>query len=162
MRSFAKLFAVLAVALVVVLNGALFDMSGARAAQYTGSPYHQDAVKVGKLPPVGERLPINPRLINLQAMGRKPGRHGGTWRMLIGKPKDIKLVPIYGYARLVGFNDKFELAADILASYEVVEGRIFTFHLRKGHKWSVRSYLFPQWSPGRSSICPGWGMVIRH
>jgi len=127
MRSFVKLFAVLAV---------LFNCSAANAQKYIGSPFLDEAVKTGKLPPVAERLPLNPRVINLASMGRKPGRHGGTWRMLIGKVKDIKLVPIYGYSRLVGFNEKFELETDILQSYEVEEGRIFTFHLRKGHKWS--------------------------
>jgi len=127
MRHFIKLLAVLAV---------LSNWSGANAQDYIGAPSLEEAVKTGKLPPVAERLPTNPRVVNLAAMGRKPGRHGGTWRMLIGKHKDIKLVPIYGYARLVGFNEKFELEADILESYKVEEGRIFTFHLRKGHKWS--------------------------
>ena len=31
---------------------------------------------------------------------------------------------------------ELELVPDILASYEVEDGRIFTLHLRKGHKWS--------------------------
>ncbi|VAV96521.1 ABC transporter, substrate-binding protein (cluster 5, nickel/peptides/opines) [hydrothermal vent metagenome] len=114
----------------------LVSVPAMAATHYTGAPVLQNAVKAGKLPPVAERLPENPRVINLAAMGRKPGRHGGTWRMLIGKAKDIKLIPLYGYARLVGFNEKFELEADILQSYNVKEGRIFTFYLRKGHKWS--------------------------
>ena len=29
-----------------------------------------------------------------------------------------------------------ELVPDILAAYEVEEGRVFTFHLRRGHSWS--------------------------
>lgn len=104
--------------------------------QYIEVPSLEKAVKFGKLPPIAERLPQEPRVINVAKMGRTPGRYGGTIRMLIGKAKDIKLIPIYGYARLVGFNDKFELIPDILKKVDVEEGRIFTFHLRKGHKWS--------------------------
>lgn len=106
------------------------------ATKYISPPSLLDEELAGKLPQVSERLPKNPRVINLKAMGRKPGKHGGTFRLLIGKVKDIKLIPIYGYARLVGYNEKFELIPDILESYEVKEGRIFTFHLRPGHKWS--------------------------
>ncbi len=107
-----------------------------QAAEYTGPPSLLDEEMAGKMPGVSERLPKNPRVVNLKAMGRKPGKHGGTMRMLIGKIKDIKLIPIYGYARLVGYNEKFELKPDILEKVDVKEGRIFTFYLRKGHKWS--------------------------
>jgi len=127
MKILLKTFAVLAL---------FFSCTVAFAGQYIGPPVLQKAVDAGQLPAVADRLPENPRVITLSKMGRKPGRHGGTWRMLIGKPQDIKMVPIYGYARLVGFNSKFELQADILESYDIVDGRIYTFHLRKGHKWS--------------------------
>jgi peptide/nickel transport system substrate-binding protein len=56
--------------------------------------------------------------------------------MLIGGPKDIRYMTIFGYARLVGYDEKLDLQPDILHSYEVEQGRIFTFHLRPGHKWS--------------------------
>lgn len=94
------------------------------------------AVAEGKLPPLAERLPKTPRVINVAAMGREPGRHGGRIRMLIGSAKDIRLMTIYGYARLVGYDEHLNLHPDVLESYEVVEDRIFTFRLREGHKWS--------------------------
>lgn len=124
------------VAAFIVLLVSIVSSQTIAGTKYTGAPILQKAVEAGKLPAVAERLPQNPRIIDLKALGRTPGRHGGTWRMLIGKSKDIKLVPLYGYARLVGFNKNFELEADILESYEVQEGRVFTFHLRAGHKWS--------------------------
>lgn len=93
-------------------------------------------VQEGKLPPLAERLPKTPRVINVAAMGRKPGRHGGTIRSLIGSAKDIRLMTIYGYARLVGYDEDLNLHADVLESYETEEDRVFTFHLREGHKWS--------------------------
>ena len=82
-----------------------------------------------------------PRVINIAAHGGVPGRHGGTIRMLIGSQKDIRLMTIYGYARLVGYNEKLEFEPDILESFEIGEERIFTFRLRDGHKWSDGSPL---------------------
>ena len=90
----------------------------------------------GKLPRAIERLPKTPRVINLAAMGRAPGQHGGVVRMLIGSQKDIRLMTIFGYARLVGYDMQLNLQPDILESFESVEDRIFTFRIREGHKWS--------------------------
>ncbi|MFB9949303.1 ABC transporter substrate-binding protein [Rhizobium puerariae] len=81
-------------------------------------------------------LPDKPRLVDLAAMGRKPGRRGGTVRMLIGGQRDIRLMPIYGYARLIGYDEQLNLQPDILESFETVEDRAFTFHIRPGHRWS--------------------------
>ncbi|WP_438752388.1 ABC transporter substrate-binding protein [Pararhizobium sp. O133] len=87
------------------------------------------------------RLPTNPRLVNIAAMGREPGMPGGTVRMLIGSQKDIRLMTLNGYARLVGYDQKLELQADILESFDVQEGRIFTFKIRPNHRWSDGSLL---------------------
>ena len=57
-------------------------------------------------------------------------------RTLIGSQKDIRLMTIYGYARLVGYDEKLNFQPDILESFDVEEDRIFTFKLREGHKWS--------------------------
>jgi len=55
----------------------------------------------------------------------------------MARAKDARQMTVYGYSRLVGYNPKtFELEADILESFEVKEGRSFTFILRQGHKWS--------------------------
>jgi peptide/nickel transport system substrate-binding protein len=43
---------------------------------------------------------------------------------------------VYGYSRLVGYNEKLEIVPDIVESFDVQEGRIYTFRLRKGHRWS--------------------------
>lgn len=95
-----------------------------------------EKVKGGELPPVDKRLPAEPRVIDVKAMGREPGRYGGTVRMIIGGQRDIRYMTIFGYARLVGYDEKLNLVPDILRSYDVEDGRIFTFHLRPGHKWS--------------------------
>ena len=103
---------------------------------YQDSPYLADRVKSGKLPPVALRLPKQPNLSAVGENGRELGRFGGTWRMMIYRPKDVRMMKIYGYARLIGYNPKYDFAPDILRAFDVREGRIFTLTLRDGHKWS--------------------------
>ncbi len=83
-------------------------------------PLLEDQVASGALPPMADRLPRNPRVMPLAAMGRKTGSHGGQIRILIGGQRDIRLMPINGYSRLVGYDERLNLQPDILAS---VDGR---------------------------------------
>ncbi len=64
------------------------------------------------------------------------GHRGGELRSLIGRARDTRLFFAFGHARLVGYDLSLQLRPDILARYDVEEGRIFTFHLRPGHRWS--------------------------
>lgn len=105
-------------------------------ARWIETPMLEAQVKAGTLPPVSARVPQAPRVIDLEALGRKPGVHGGTWRMLIAGQRDIRLMTMFGYARLVHFSERGELVADILDSFEVEDGRHFTLNLRPGHRWS--------------------------
>lgn len=100
------------------------------------SPALAGKVAAGELPGLAERLPKSPRLIEVAAMGRAPGRHGGTMRMLMGDQRDIRMMTIYGYTRLVVYDDKLDLAPDVLESFKVEHGRVFTLRLRAGHRWS--------------------------
>jgi peptide/nickel transport system substrate-binding protein len=88
------------------------------------------------LPPVAERVPGEPLIVDLEAKGRKTGKHGGSLDTLIGRSKDVRLINVWGYTRLVGYNGDLELVPDILQDVEVEDGRIFTLHTREGHKWS--------------------------
>jgi peptide/nickel transport system substrate-binding protein len=82
------------------------------------------------------RLPAEPLVVDLKAQGREPGKPGGVLRMLMSKEKDVRLLNTWGYARLVAWTPKLELKPDILKAIEVKDGRVFTFKLRAGHKWS--------------------------
>jgi peptide/nickel transport system substrate-binding protein len=64
------------------------------------------------------------------------GQRGGDLRMLVSRTRDTRLLHVYGNARLVGYNRDLEFVPDILAEFTVEEGRIFTFRLREGHRWS--------------------------
>jgi peptide/nickel transport system substrate-binding protein len=110
--------------------------ANAFAMTYKETPYFGHTVQAGRIDPVAKRLPSEPRVIDLEKMGRKPGKHGGKLRMLMGSKKDVRMMVYYGYARLVGFDANYKLQPDILLKYEVEEGRIFTLHLRPGHRWS--------------------------
>ncbi|TVR99564.1 MAG: ABC transporter substrate-binding protein [Rhodospirillales bacterium] len=106
------------------------------AAAFIEPPALEAEVAAGRLPPVAERLPRTPAVVDLPALGKEVGRHGGTLRTLMGRPRDTRMMVVYGYARLVGYTADWELVPDILERVEVEDGRIFTFHLREGHHWS--------------------------
>jgi peptide/nickel transport system substrate-binding protein len=108
----------------------------AQTMKFVETPSLEPMVKEGKLPPVNQRLPAEPYISLLEESGRKVGRHGGTLNTLMARSKDVRLMVVYGYARLVKFNRKLELEPDILKKIDVEKGRIFTFYLRRGHKWS--------------------------
>ncbi len=122
----------------------LLSLCGARAEDpapqpppgYVETPFFQARVDAGTLPPVAERLPKQPRVMDLPAMGRETGQPGGTWRMLMGDQRDLRMMTIYSYARLVVVDDKLNFVPDILAAVDVEQGRVFTLHIREGHKWS--------------------------
>jgi len=108
---------------------------GIAHAEFIETPMLAERVANGELPPVSERLPMVPS-VALMDESQAPGRHGGQMRLLFGRAKDIRLMVVYGYARLVSFNEKYDLVPDILRDVEVEDDRIFTLHIRPGHKWS--------------------------
>jgi peptide/nickel transport system substrate-binding protein len=87
--------------------------------------------------PAAAEPPLEPLVVDFDAdSGKTIGKPGGALHMLVARPRDTRLMVVYGYARLVGYNEDLELVPDILKDVEVEDGRIFTFHLREGHKWS--------------------------
>jgi peptide/nickel transport system substrate-binding protein len=100
------------------------------------SSFWSAEVNAGDLPPVSERLPKDPLVVDLAAKGREFGTPGGTMRTMVTRSKDIRQMVVYGYARLVGFDGDYNIVPDILASFDNDGNRKFTLHLREGHKWS--------------------------
>jgi peptide/nickel transport system substrate-binding protein len=105
-------------------------------AQADEPPLLAEAVQAKQLPPMHERLPKVPLVVTFDGANRLAGRHGGDLRMLMAKDRDIRMMVVYGYARLVGYDEKLEFVPDIVERYENVGDREFTFHLRPGHRWS--------------------------
>jgi len=124
----------LAPMVVLSLMGALAQ--AAPPAVLVETPMLRDDVAAKKLPPVKSRLPENPLVWTIDPKTQELGQHGGTLNMLIGRARDVRLMVVYGYARLVGFDRNLVLVPDILQSIDVKDDRIFTMKLRAGHKWS--------------------------
>jgi len=145
-------------AFAIALGALLLLASGGAEAALLETPFLADAVKSGKLPPVTQRIPSEPALAELETLG-KPG---GDLRMLMASGKDTRLMVVYGYARLVAYTPGLAIVPDMLLSVDVEEGRIFTLHLRPGHKWSdgqpFTSEDFRYWFEdiaGDSQLSPG-------
>jgi peptide/nickel transport system substrate-binding protein len=107
----------------------------AAQGKFIEPPAFADDVKAGKLPPVAKRLPETPLVVKFEA-GTEAGQYGGTLNMLIGRSRDVRMLVVYGYARLVGYDQNFNIVPDILESLDVKGERVFTMKLRKGHRWS--------------------------
>jgi len=117
-------------AVILAAIGSLGAFGGPAAADMG---WIEPPVLAGRgLPPIEERLPAVPAIVE----PAEAGQYGGTLTMLFGRAKDIRMIVVFGYARLVAYTPDFELVPDILESFEVEDDRIFTLHLRPGHRWS--------------------------
>ncbi|MCD6290000.1 MAG: ABC transporter substrate-binding protein, partial [Anaerolineae bacterium] len=93
-------------------------------------------VQQGKLPPVEERLPENPLVV--QPVERI-GKYGGTWHTALrGGADNAWLVRTLDYEHLVRWDPEWtKVIPNIAESFEASDDATeFTFHLRKGIKWS--------------------------
>lgn len=126
-------------ALLAALAGAVAPRSALRAAPlpaFQEAPALAALTAQGKLPPVTERLPETPLVADFARRKRRIGRYGGSVRTLVSKARDLRYMSANAYARLVGYDESFQLQPDLLLSVDVQENRVFTLTLRKGHKWS--------------------------
>jgi len=116
-------------ALVLVLT------FSAVALGYNEAPMLAERVKEGKLPPVEERLPKKPCVVDVVD---EIGQYGGTWRRAALSPTDIQTNARLTYETLVRWNaDGSDVIPNVAERYEISEdGRTFTFYLREGMKWS--------------------------
>jgi peptide/nickel transport system substrate-binding protein len=114
------------------LTVAAVGPAGAQPTAFHEAPALKAEVDAGKLPPLAERLPVVPRVVEAHSVGQ----YGGDLRIAMARARDTRLMTVYGYARLVGYNTDYDIVPDILEKVDVEEGRRFTFHLRPGHKWS--------------------------
>ena len=130
----ARTLFIAAIALVAAYRAG--GNEAAQAASYIEPPWFNPKIATGVLPPIALRLPEAPSVVSFAGTAKKPGRYGGSLTMLMARAKDTRMAVVYGYARLVAYDPDYRLKPDILERFEVKEGRIFTFTLRKGHRWS--------------------------
>ncbi|MEQ9032090.1 MAG: ABC transporter substrate-binding protein [Aggregatilineales bacterium] len=102
---------------------------------YNEAPMLAEMVEAGDLPPVEERLPVNPLV---QEVKDSIGQYGGTLvsyapRLPDCDPETCSLLN----ANIAQFDYDFNIVPDIAESWELSEdGLIFTVTLREGHRWS--------------------------
>jgi peptide/nickel transport system substrate-binding protein len=99
------------------------------------TPSLAEAVAAHELPPVAERVPEHP-LVAEFTDGAVPGLPGGELHALMGGARDTRLMVMWGYARLIGYQRDLSLKPDLAEAIDVEDNRVFTIHLRPGHRWS--------------------------
>ena len=123
-------------ALAILLLALGTGLAQAALPVYQEPPLLEKQVKKGKLPPVAQRLPADPMVASFDWPGQVPGQYGGELGMLMSSVKDTRYLVTYGYTQLLTYDAHYNLVPNVLESVDVEEGRSFTFHLRKGMKWS--------------------------
>lgn len=126
--------------LLFALSALVLATAPARAEEPAPKPIEPAAlareVNQFQLPRVEERIPTIPRICP-PIEGGRIGHSGGSISTLIGTNKDLKLIGVYGYARLVTYTPDLQLVPDIARAIDVSDGgATYTIHLRPGHRWS--------------------------
>jgi peptide/nickel transport system substrate-binding protein len=104
--------------------------------QYHEAPMLADLVAAGELPPIDERLPENPLVVEPT---EQIGVYGGTWHMgMRGAEDDALLRKTVGVQSLVRWSpDWTEIVPDVASRWEVnADATEYTFYLRPDMKWS--------------------------
>jgi peptide/nickel transport system substrate-binding protein len=124
----------LLVSLLVLTIGLVPSLAQDQTA-YSEAPMLTEMVGSGALPPLDDRLPENPLMVEPAQIGT----YGGTWRRLMtGVGDDGNLVRTASYEPLVRWDTAYnQVVPNVAERWEVSEdGREFTFYLRPGMKWS--------------------------
>lgn len=124
--------------LIVLAEGQYNNSENYNLTSFDEAPLLKIKVAANELPPVEERLPDNPVVVE-PIEGGEVGVYGGTWRAIWSSFSDkwglnkhmnyVKLV------RLAGDMETFE--PDVADWWKVSDdAREYTFHIREGIKWS--------------------------
>ncbi|MCP4403498.1 MAG: response regulator [bacterium] len=104
---------------------------------YNEAPQLAELVAAGGLPPIHERLPKNPMLVQPV---KQIGRYGGTWHMgMRSRGADqAMIIRTIGYENLVRWNEQWtQIMPNIAQFYEANDTATeFSFRLREGMRWS--------------------------
>ena len=100
------------------------------------APMLAEMVASGDLPPLAERLPVEPLVVEpVESLGK----YGGIWRQaLVGGQDNAWLTRTISYEHLVRWTREWTgVEPNIAKSFEGnAEGTEYTFELREGMKWS--------------------------
>ncbi len=111
------------------------EVTGKKIVEFNEAPMLKEKVATGELPPVEERLPEEPVVLDPT---ERTGEYGGTLRSVQkGAVGAFWMASVLHEFPLTYTSDYAEIKPNIFKSWEVSEdSRIFTFQIRKGIKWS--------------------------
>ena len=140
MKHSALLFVAVVLAAPSLLWGAATSEESATAAatDTNEAPMLAALVAAGELPPVQERLPAEPFVME-PVGGGEIGEYGGTIRLgSIVTARSVEASGIAGMPWLIGYDTDMSTVIPILAKEFSIsdDARTYTFTLRKGLKWS--------------------------
>ena len=114
-----------------------YHMVDARMDSYQEAPMLTAMVERGEIPSIDQRLPENPVVM---AVLEKIGTYGGTMRgQWLERVHHWDPTATWTNAFIVKrvFQDTTDIEPDLAESWEISsDGRVFTFYLREGLKWS--------------------------
>ena len=135
-------------------------------SQYNEAPELASMVTAGTLPPVDERLPLEPLVVTPV---EEVGQYGGVWHRAAVGPGDVQIGARLSYENLIRWNaDGSAMLPNVAKAWDIsADGRAFTFYLRQGMKWSdgepftaedIRFLFEDQWGNEELSPTgmPGW------
>lgn len=129
-------FFVLLIVMIALLN--VIGIATAQETTYGESPMLAERVAAGELPPVAERLPVNPRVINFD--WSEIGTYGGDFDdPFVGDAFWSSQMVFWTFWKgLVNWNESYSnWEPNIAESVDVSDdATTYTFHLREGIKWS--------------------------
>jgi peptide/nickel transport system substrate-binding protein len=108
----------------------------APASMYKEAPMLAEKVAAGELPPLDERLPENPLVVEPL---NNVGQYGGNWRMgMMAGGDDVSFFRIISYEPLARWNPEWtDIVPNLAEKWEANdEATEYTFYLRQGVKWS--------------------------
>jgi peptide/nickel transport system substrate-binding protein len=137
-RNFLRMAAGGTAGAIAVATSGISLAAPARQGMYHEAPMLADLVAAGSLPPVEERLPVNPRVITPR---EEVGQYGGTWRRAFKGISDrwgpTKLNEEMAIEWDAPDADNIGLIANFVSEWTQNEDATeFTFTLRDGLKWS--------------------------
>jgi len=138
---------------------------GTALGAYSEAPMLQQMVADGELPPVEERLPAEPLVIEPR---HNVGEYGGTWnRLTVGEDWRYFRQAMYGHSLLRWTDDAIGVDEMLVKEWEANEDQShWTMHFREGLRWSdgelftTDDFMF-WWEemalhPEHSEAVPGW------